>query len=722
MSVRRLLLVTVALAALIAAAATVRRLRTDPPLHAFQVVERLVDRVASGADPQPRSARYHWSADEIGRQWKMASGEDAVMLKSPELALDAIDDIDSIAVTLAPSRERVLLLWNAGPTFSRADLLRNRRELFPSPTEATRVIVRGEDIRGETLTPLKHLFLHLPGTSGARGLVQAIEVFTRSDRLGGGGSGRIRFGAEGELRDAVYTRSAGTIEMATDIPRGAALAIGLRALNPSDTATARISVSALGRESKVFEGPVTGRMWQNVRVPLPAGAGSRLRFDLDRNAPATVVWGNPMVLAPDGDDRARRPNVVLYVVDALRADRLGLYGSSRSVSPFLDELAGRSLVFDRAYAAASWTKPSVTSLLTSTHPQTHSLGARFYTDSLPDAARTLQDHLRDRGYLTAQFSANPLSATLSNLDQGFDDAFGPDAFARRPADKITAEALNEKILPWLEAHREDRFFMYVQSLDPHGPLAPVTSGGSASGVRDPYDAAVASSDRQLQRLYQRLVELGLDRKTLFIVTSDHGEAFGEHGRAGHGQSVYEEEIHVPLVLHLPDVVKPGRVELPVSAVDVLPTILDLCSIPYDRREIQGRSLAGGTSLRAAPEPVFVSTFVYPEDLDVKDPNRVQATAIIQFPWKLIVTGGQRGDEPRLELYDLSADPKERRDVAPTAPDRVEALRARLRQFLADQEDARRRFASRYGQPSTIDRRRGVPRDVLEQLKSLGYVR
>lgn len=714
MPVRRILFLTVAVCLVIAATAGIRRLRPVSPPRTFRVVERLVDRVSPEPDPVPGRARHHWTAIEIEREWTTVTGDGAVMFRSPELALDAADEVDVTVVTLPPSRERVLLLWNDAPTFSRSDLLRNRRELFPSLTQTTRVAVRGEDIGADTLNPVRHLFIHLPAGTELRAAISAIEVYRRSDRLNETGSGRVRFASAGELRDAVYTRPGEAIDLTVDVPKDALLSIGLRTLEPSGTAAARISFTTQGRETKVFDRRVTGSTWQEVRVPLLAAVSARLRFDVGRQAPSTVVWANPSILSPDND---ARPNVVLYVVDALRADRLGLYGAKHSPSPFLDELSRGSLVFRHAYAAASWTKPSVTSLLTALHPQTHSVGARVYTDALPDGARTLQDDLRGHGYLTAQFSANPLSATLSNLDQGFDEAFGPEAFAQHPGDKIRSETLNEKILPWLRTHRGDRFFLYVQSLDPHGPLA-----ATGAGARDPYDVAIEGNDRQLRRLYERLIELGLDRQTLFIVTSDHGEAFGEHGRTGHGQSVYEEEVHVPLMMRLPGVLKPARVEQPVSLVDLLPSILNLCGVVVDRREIQGNTLPTDARTRGSGGPIFVSSFVYPEDVDVQDRSRVQATAIIDFPWKLIVTAGGPGGEPRLELYDLQADPGERRNLAAASADRAGVLRAQLRQFLANQEDARRQFAARYGQPNASRPRRTVSPDVLEQLKGLGYVR
>ena len=157
-----------------------------------------------------------------------------------------------------------------------------------------------------------------------------------------------------------------------------------------------------------------------------------------------------------------RPNIVLYVVDALRPDRLGAYGYTKGTSPFLDRLAEQGIVFQNCYAAASWTKPAIASLFTSLYPQTYGVGRHSYLDVLPDSVPTLQDELRSHGYLTAQFSANPLSGTLSNLDQGFDYTFGPNAFevanTESKQNKTHSDDLNRECYRGLKRIRMTNFF------------------------------------------------------------------------------------------------------------------------------------------------------------------------------------------------------------------------------------------------------------------------
>ena len=497
----------------------------------------------------------------------------------------------------------------------------------------------------------------------------------------------------------------------TEVPPQAELAFGAH-VTGTDSAV-RVNVRLTGaRRAHEMEAAVEPGGWRDLRFALPVSGPADLTLSIQGGTP-TVHWSRPVLLAPE--TASSRPNVILYVVDTLRADRLGARGARPSRTPALDNLSRRGLVVERAYATAPWTKPSVASLLTSLHPPTHGLGSRYYSDPLPDGVPTLAGVLAGAGYVTAQFSANAFAGTLSSLDRGFDRSLMPAALAPAAADgrSITAADLNDRVLPWLDAHRGDRFFLYVQSIDAHPPF---TVAGPTP--RDAYDASVAFNDREIGRLYDRLEALDLAADTLFIVTSDHGEAFGEHDRSGHGQSVYDEETRVPLVLIWPARLQPGVLPDPVSLVDVMPTVLDHAGVRFDRARLQGRSFAGGP---AAPAPVYLQRFVYPEDLDAADADRLEARAVVEWPWKLIATTAP-GGAATVELYDLAADPAERHDLAAIRPEIASALGARLARFAAEQAEARARFLASYGVDQAPVGRRSLPAaDVLRQLRTLGYV-
>jgi arylsulfatase A-like enzyme len=402
----------------------------------------------------------------------------------------------------------------------------------------------------------------------------------------------------------------------------------------------------------------------------------------------------------------------LYVLDALRADRLGDFGNPRRPTPFLDELASTGVAYRECYSQASWTKPAVASLLTSLYPQTHGVGATSSMDVLPDGVLTLQGALRTAGYTTAQFSANAFAATLSDLEHGFDYAFGPDAFPPRadggPPGKVRSDEINARLLPWLTAHAHEPFFVYVHSVDTHPPW-PETPGRTPL---DRYDAALEFNDRELRRLYQRLRELGLERDTLFVVTADHGEALGEHGQAGHGLSVHQEEIRVPLILSQRGRLMPRIVERPVQAIDVMPTILAHCAPATDRRGLQGTDLLAADASRA--RPAFSMRFVYPGDLAQPAASASgESYAVIDGTWKWIASGAEGA------LFDLSRDPFERNDLRAAQPERAERLGRLLEAFLASQAEARARFLAEHAGGSAPS---PAAREALERLRSLGYSR
>jgi len=177
------------------------------------------------------------------------------------------------------------------------------------------------------------------------------------------------------------------------------------------------------------------------------------------------------------------------------------------VSPFLDQLAQSGVVFLNSYTAASWTKPSAASLLTSLYPQTHGVGLHSNTDALPDTVRTLQQHLRANGYVSAHLSANPLGSTLSGLDRGFDSTFTArffEAAGDRPP-KIRSDVLVNKAFAWIDQHQSEPFFLYIHAMDSHTPYL---AGAPEDGAGARYEAEVLFSDAQIRRLHEHLAARG----------------------------------------------------------------------------------------------------------------------------------------------------------------------------------------------------------------------
>ncbi|MSR58085.1 MAG: tetratricopeptide repeat protein [Planctomycetaceae bacterium] len=367
--------------------------------------------------------------------------------------------------------------------------------------------------------------------------------------------------------------------------------------------------------------------------------------------------------------RPQSKNLLLVTLDTTRADRLACYGYAAGRTPVLDQLAASGILFERATTVAPCTLPAHTSLFTGLYPAENGVSTNG-RGRLDGAIPTLAAVLQRRGYQTAAFVGAFVLNGKFGLDQGFetyDDDFvseepALDAFHRLRHGASVVDAA----LRWLGARQSRPFFCWVHLYDPHEPyLAHAELFGDAFADR-PYDAEIAYVDRQVGRLIDFLKTSGLDEETLVVVVGDHGEAFGEHLERGHGITLYQEAMHVPLIFRHPGRLAAGRrVEGPVSLVDVSPTVLDLLGIA-DERKITGRSVAQalrGGDLRASPcygatDEAFLKNGWSP------------LRSLTDGTWKYIRT-------TQVELYDLATDPGERENLAATRPDQVQAMASRM---------------------------------------------
>ena len=248
-------------------------------------------------------------------------------------------------------------------------------------------------------------------------------------------------------------------------------------------------------------------------------------------------------------------------------------------------------------------------------------------------------------------------------------------------------------------------------------------GGDAES--DLYDEEIRFNDDQIRTLYQKLEQLGIAKDTLFVVTADHGEAFFDHDKAGHGLSVYQEEIRIPLLFARPGALPPRVVDAPVQSVDVMPTILRHCAVPFDPARLQGRDLLGLSEASLRSRSAFASRFVYPDAPELAEFFDQEQYAVTEGASKLIVKN-RKGGPPTLELYDLLADPRERTDRKARQPERAAGLQRRLTEFVSRQQLARAAFLKDHPDEAAPLARSGnpgsLPQDVKERLQSLGYLR
>jgi len=384
----------------------------------------------------------------------------------------------------------------------------------------------------------------------------------------------------------------------------------------------------------------------------------------------------------------RGANVLLVTIDTLRQDRVGAYGNANGLTPTLDRLASSGVRFAHAFTPAPLTLPAHASILTGLLPRRH--GIHNNTSSrLDEHAPTLAGVLTRAGYRTGAFVGAFVLDARFGLDRGFaeydDHLPHGDRASFHYAERRAAEVVRlagDWILqgtagaaPWLA---------WVHLFDPH---APYDAPAEYRSGRTPYDAEVAYADAMLGALIARLRDAHALDRTLVVVTADHGESLGEHGETTHGLFAYDATLSVPLVVSAPTMT-PRTVGAPVSHVDLMPTILDLVGVGLD-------ATVDGQSLARAPSADRALSF---EALDASlTRGWAPLRGIVQRNWKYI-------DLPEPELYDLTADPHEQRNLADRDP-HADALR-RVLQTTASAETAAPRVA--------------LDADAAGRLRSLGY--
>ena len=391
---------------------------------------------------------------------------------------------------------------------------------------------------------------------------------------------------------------------------------------------------------------------------------------------------------------AAESNVLLITVDTLRPDRLSCYSGAFIKTPEVDALAARGALFERAYAHNPTTLPSHANILTGMTPPFHGVSENSKS-KLPDACLTIAEYLKAAGYATAAFlGAFPLDSRFG-LDQGFD--IYDDSFPSLPARMGTsperrAGEVVKAASAWI-AGREGKWFCWVHLFDPHAPYAPPEPFLNRYKA-DPYSGEAAYVDAELGRLFGMLRTSGLLKRTIVVLTADHGESLGEHGEMTHSYFAYNSTIHVPLVMAGPGI-GPVRVGANVSHSDIFPTLCELAGIPAPGG-LQGRSLAGlMKGGKRAERPIYFESL---------EPYLNKGCA----PLRGFIEGQVKYmDSPVPEVYDLAADFGEKtnlagqRDLAPfknRLADLVGSLASPLSGATARQADSR----------------------TLEKLRSLGY--
>ena len=384
------------------------------------------------------------------------------------------------------------------------------------------------------------------------------------------------------------------------------------------------------------------------------------------------------------DIAARAPNLLLVTVDTLRADRLGIYGHAEARTPVMDGIGRRGALLTEALSHVPMTLPSHASLMTGRLP--FRTGVRNNgTYKLDEAENTLAEILGSRGYETGAAVAAFVLLEKFGLAQGFDtydDDLAAEHVLRVFDTEATADQVVEKWRRWRRARgaSERPFFYWAHFYDPHLPYSPPEPFKST--LQDSYDGEVAFVDRELGKMLEDLRQSGELDHTLVVVTSDHGEAFGEHGETGHGLTAYRPVLHVPLLMQGPGIGAGVSVDTRLGLVDLMPTLLRLLSVSEDDTELDGRPfdhLLGGAD--EDDRTVYFETLLGQEDR-----NWAPLTGIYTDDRKLISV-------PRPELYDVASDPDEIRNLVTAERRTYRRLDEMLQSLLLGATDGERRELS-----------------------------
>jgi arylsulfatase A-like enzyme len=430
-----------------------------------------------------------------------------------------------------------------------------------------------------------------------------------------------------------------------------------------------------------------------------AGFGQAAEKEAGKGAPAA---GMPL--------KFKDYNVVFVSFDALQAAHVHSLGYSKDVTPTIDAMAENGFSFANTISTASWTVPASMTWFTGVYPSEHRLTNKFAVFNPPNNVLsnlkklspnmvTLAEILKQNGYATGGFTGNAGVNGFFGYDQGFDTYF----YEKGKFGSMSVSA--PKGLEWLKQNKDKKFFMFLHGYDIHGQGIPeggfdyrfVDKGydrkytGSAAeqeALREEglekgavalrnedvkfwraiYDEKIQRTDARFKKFLEEFEKLGLMDKTIFVLTSDHGTEFHEHKRFDHGFSLYDELIHVPLVIRLPDQKAGKVVRDQVSSIDVMPTIVDLLDLKLPenaRGQLRGASLVPAMKGQKVAKDVYFETdyrlFTYKRGIQTVD------------GWKLIYTMENKGRE----LYNIKTDPGETKNLVDKEPKRAYELEQRL---------------------------------------------
>lgn len=481
--------------------------------------------------------------------------------------------------------------------------------------------------------------------------------------------------------------------------------------------------------------------FQKEKIDLSAYQGQKVKITLvttaSENQSSThnifSFWFNPLIYVP----RKEAPKVILVSLDTLRADHLGCYGYSRETSPYLDALSRESVLFENVYAQSSWTLPSHTSMLFSLNSASHQV---YYNDqridpSLPSLASLLQK----AGFLPYAFTGGGYVSSIYGFAKGFHWYEEPAGGRHAPLARDEAERLANYASQWIKANQDKPFFLFLHTFQIHGPYdtpppwnkkflhenakwtrialrkyleswekEPNFTPEEIQNIIDLYDAEIFYTDATLiKNLIETLKSTGIFDQTMLIVTSDHGEEFYEHHGWLHGQTLYEEQLRVPLIIKFPHSRYKGhRLQPKVRLIDILPTIMETLRLSYPAKSFEGRSLLPVIEGRETSDRVFISDLALKE---VKNPCPA-LMATNQGDMKVIVEKAVDTIK-NMEIYNLAQDPHEHKNLLRSQRQLGLKLYRRLEKYYREKLAVLRETKKVF-----------LDEKLREKLRALGYIK
>jgi arylsulfatase A-like enzyme len=738
--------------------------------------------------PAPFAATRGWEAGpgveglaiKDGRLTGRSTTDFPVLHLERTAGLENPDQLQAVEVRLrASGGANLSVVTRAAPTVELAQEPQLARQV---PWTIATPLLPGDEVHTYTISipapvtggRIRHLLIRPTDAAGVEFAIESVRLVFRREQLASVASGVSWQGLRDIFRETLVTRAPEVVEFPVTLPSRPVLDLAVG--TPEDgPVTFTVAVRRSAGDTPVMAHSVTTpHRWERRVVDLGRFAGQTVTLSLSataRDAGALAFWGAPAVRQRAEAAAGAPPQTVILVqLDTLRPDHLDLFGYDRATAPTLRRLAGEGAVFRHAITQTSWTKAATPSVHTSLYPSTH--GVHKIPDRLPSSANTIAESYRQAGYATVSFSSVPFTGAFTNLHQGFEELHEAESTAGRagPKGAKTAREYVDRLVAWLDDHREVPSFVFLHVFDPHAPYEPnrpydtvwadpkgrddyqrqqdvlkkviadafmaqrgmatreelVKAGlDPAAYIRfskDWYDGSILAMDTEIARLVQRLDERGLGGRSLLALYADHGEEFHDHGRMWHGQGVYGEMIRVPLILWSPGRIAAGlNIEEPVQLIDVMPTLLELSGLPVPKG-VQGQSLrpllappAGTGTVRAASGWNRRPAIAEKQPMgDARYPQAAESYAIIDGRWKLIHNVARPPDLPEFELFDFYRDALDQKNLAAENPEVVSRLSRALDAWHQGAQAARLKPDS-----ETV---KGLSPEQLEQLRSLGYVK